>query len=233
MISGLLVWPIALAFGSLASLPLMRRARAATAADRAAHLPGTRAKTGIVIAASSRFRRVEVLRILAERAGVVGRVLSGLATRRRRRRSEALLRGEVPVAVDLVGVAVGAGCTPYLAVRVAAEWAPDRVGTVLAGVGQQWDLGAAFTEAMSDIGERHESLRSLADALVASDRLGAPVGPALGRISAEARADARREAEQRARSLPVRLLFPLVFLVLPAFGLLTVAPALLAGLART
>jgi hypothetical protein len=33
--------------------------------------------------------------------------------------------------------------------------------------------------------------------------------------------------------VPVRLLFPLVFLVLPAFGLLTVVPALLSGLART
>jgi len=31
----------------------------------------------------------------------------------------------------------------------------------------------------------------------------------------------------RARTVPVRLLFPLVFLVLPAFGLLTVVPALL------
>jgi len=30
----------------------------------------------------------------------------------------------------------------------------------------------------------------------------------------------------------VRLLFPLVFVVLPAFGLLTVIPTLLAGLSR-
>jgi hypothetical protein len=35
----------------------------------------------------------------------------------------------------------------------------------------------------------------------------------------------------RARTTPVRLLFPLVFLVLPAFVLLTVAPVVLAAAA--
>ena len=52
------------------------------------------------------------------------------------------------------------------------------------------------------------------------------------RLADEARAAARRRAETRARVLPVKLLFPLVFLVLPAFGLLTVAPALLSAMSR-
>lgn len=233
MSSDLSVWAIAVCVGVLAALPLARHARIATVTGRASRLAGAEAEVGAVATAPTRRRRFEMLRIIAARAGIVGRVLSGLVTRHRQRRADALLRGEVPVAVDLVGVAVGAGCTPYLAVRVAAEWAPERVGAVLASVGQHCDLGAAFSDAMSDVGARHEALRPLSDALIASDRLGAPVGPALGRISAEARSDARREAEQRARALPVRLLFPLVFLVLPAFGLLTVAPALLSGLART
>ena len=60
----------------------------------------------------------------------------------------------------------------------------------------------------------------------------APVGPALARLAAEQRAELRRHAETHARRVPVRLLFPLVFVVLPAFGLLTVIPTLLAGLSR-
>ncbi len=64
-------------------------------------------------------------------------------------------------------------------------------------------------------------------AIDANDRLGAPVGPALDRLAATVRAEVRRRDEARARTVPVRLLFPLVFLVLPAFGLLTVVPALL------
>ena len=73
----------------------------------------------------------------------------------------------------------------------------------------------------------------MTDVLLASDRLGAPAGPASTRLAHDVRADLRRRAEARARTLPVKLLFPLVFLVLPAFGLLTVVPALLSSLART
>ena len=72
----------------------------------------------------------------------------------------------------------------------------------------------------------------MADALIASDRLGAPVGPQLARLAAEERAAVRRRAEAHARRVPVKLLFPLVFLVLPAFVLLTVVPGLNAGLQR-
>ena len=52
------------------------------------------------------------------------------------------------------------------------------------------------------------------------------------RLATEQRAELRRHAETHARRVPVRLLFPLVFVVLPAFGLLTVIPTLLAGFSR-
>jgi len=148
------------------------------------------------------------------------------------RRDEAVVVAELPVALDLLGVAVGAGCTPYLAVEVAARWAPPAVGGRLGAVPRACALGASFTEALDDVASETPRLRPLADALLASDRLGAPVGPALARLAAEERAGLRRRAEAEARTVPVRLLFPLVFLVLPAFGLLTVVPTLVGGLTR-
>jgi tight adherence protein C len=93
-------------------------------------------------------------------------------------------------------------------------------------------LGATFADALDDLSARAPPFRAVADALLASDRLGAPVGPALARLAAEQRAELRRRAEAHARRVPVRLLFPLVFVVLPAFGLLTVVPTLLAGFSR-
>ena len=54
--------------------------------------------------------------------------------------------------------------------------------------------------------------------------------PALERTSLELRLDRRRAAEVEARRVPVRLLFPLVTCVLPAFALLTVVPLLAASL---
>ena len=155
-----------------------------------------------------------------------------VARRRRARALDAAVARELPVVLDLLGVAVDAGCTPFLAVETAARWGPPNVAAVWAGVGRACALGRAFDQALDDAADAVPRLRPVADALLVSDRFGAPVGPALARLASEERVALRRRAEAHARRVPVRLLFPLVFLVLPAFVLLTVVPGLAAGLAE-
>ena len=91
-------------------------------------------------------------------------------------------------------------------------------------------LGDSFADALADTGRAVPALRALTDGLLVAERSGAPIADLLGRLADDARATVRRRAEAHARRVPVRLLFPLVFLVLPAFGLLTVVPALASGL---
>jgi hypothetical protein len=164
---------------------------------------------------------------------LVGRVVAGVVRRRRGRRRDARIRQELPVTVDLLAVAVGAGCTPYGAVDVAAHWAPPEIAALLGAVPHACSLGSGFGAALGQLADGAPPLRPLTEALEASDRLGAPIGPALATLAGEERAALRRRAETHARTVPVRLLFPLVFLVLPAFGLLTVVPAVLVGFSRT
>ena len=179
-------------------------------------------------------RRVPALAAAIMRwSGPFGRVAGALGRRRAARRGDAVIEHALPVTVDLLAVAVGAGCTPYLAVETVARWAPPPLATRLDGVCRACALGAGFADALDDLAAEAPVLRPLVDALLSSDRYGAPVGDALGRLATEERAALRRRAETRARTVPVRLLFPLVFLVLPAFGLLTVAPTLLTGFMRT
>ena len=222
----MLVLVLGLAWGALAATPLAMRARRQRIDLRLHPLHALRAapvRTPPVLLG-------RVVDPLSESA--VARVLAGARARHRGRRDGAALGAELPVTLDLLGVAVGAGCTPYLAVDMAARWAPPGMAARLAGVQDACALGGTFAEALDDVAARAPPLRPLADALLASDRLGAPVGPALARLAAEQRAELRRHAETHARRVPVRLLFPLVFVVLPAFGLLTVIPTLLAGLSR-
>jgi pilus assembly protein TadC len=220
------LWLVGLAWGALAAAPLAVRARRQLVDQRLRPLrpaPVAQPRT------PPRLLR-RVLDPLS--AGPVGRVLAGVRARHRARRDDAAIGADLPVTLDLLGVAVGAGCTPYLAVDMAARWAPTAMAARLAEVQHACGLGATFADALDDLAARGPPLRPLADALLASDRLGAPVGPALARLATEQRAEMRRRAETHARRVPVRLLFPLVFVVLPAFGLLTVIPALLAGFAR-
>jgi tight adherence protein C len=61
---------------------------------------------------------------------------------------------------------------------------------------------------------------------------GAPLLASIDGYATRLRREARASAVERARRLPVKLLFPLALLILPGFLLLTVAPAFLAGLDR-
>jgi tight adherence protein C len=161
--------------------------------------------------------------------GPLGRVLSGWIRIRSRRRRDDQLARELPAAVDLLAVAVSAGATPFGAVEIAARWAPATVGAWFSSVLATCRLGASFETALANTSRRDPRMAPLASVLGTSTRLGAAVNDSLARLAAESRRDLRRRAEARARTVPVRLLFPLVFLVLPAFGLLTVVPAVAAG----
>ena len=225
---------LGLAWGALVAWPVARRALRAPARRRAGGLGRThpgRAAPGVRGTPWIRWGRGDrpaSASRWATRPGV--RVVAAWATRRRPDRSAE--RG-APLALDLVTMAARAGFTPRLAIATGARWAPADVATALARVERRCALGASLTEALADLGAEVPALRGLADALVVAERSGAPVGEVLGRVADELRVDLRRRADAHARRVPVRLLFPLVFLALPAFGLLTVVPTLVAGLRQS
>ena len=138
----------------------------------------------------------------------------------------------VALTADLLAVALAAGLTPFLALDVVARFGPEpvagRLGVLLAAAG----AGQRLADALDAEAARDPGTAALLALLAASERSGAPVGAALGRLAASTRAQIGRRAMARARTVPVRLLFPLVFLVLPAFLLLTVAPVVLAALSH-
>lgn len=149
------------------------------------------------------------------------------------RRREAAVARELPEVVDLLALAVGAGLTVSLAVGAVGRRAPGVLGAELARVAEEVALGRRLADALGDVpGRAGEATRPVVAALVDAERYGAPLLDQLDRLAAEVRAGRRRAAEEAARRVPVKLLFPLVLCTLPAFGLLTVAP-LLAGAART
>ena len=157
--------------------------------------------------------------------GVMVWAVPGMQAKRRERRRLAALAADLPDVVDLLLLAVGAGLSVNLAVRRVARRAPGPLGAELARACDEVSLGRRLADALDDLPARAgEATRPLVAALLASERYGAPLGPSLERLAHEVRADRRRRAEEAARKIPVKLLFPLVSCTLPAFGLLTVAP---------
>ena len=211
---------LGLAWGVLAVVPLLPVGRRVTTLLRARAL---KPRAHVRTRSRKRWARSRL-------AQVVASVLSTPARARRWRRAEDAFARDVAVVVDLVAVGVAAGCTPYLSIGTAARWAPPNAGRELERVVRECNAGIGFDAALRAAGLRAPGLRALTDALRTTTQLGSPVGPALARLAAELRADLRRRAEARARTVPVRLCFPLVGCILPAFALLTVVPVVIAGM---
>ena len=151
-----------------------------------------------------------------------------LVRRRRQLRTEAIDRA-VPELIDLLRVAAAAGHPVRSCLDAVGPRAPDVLQPVLAATRRQLDGGASLRASLEPATAGLGAMGpALVDALLASQRTGAPLAESLARMAGISRDLRRRRAEARARKLPVALLFPLVCCVLPAFALLAVVP-LLAG----
>jgi len=151
-----------------------------------------------------------------------------LARRGRARRAEMEFR--VPDLVELLVATTEAGLAPPVALARSSEVLRGPLGDELRRAVAEIGLGVPWRAAMDGMVERTQvaSLRRLAGALSRSSRLGASVRATLRGVADELRAERRTRAEEMARQAPVKMLFPLVFLILPAFLLLTVGPVVLA-----
>jgi tight adherence protein C len=146
------------------------------------------------------------------------------------RRRQACLEAQVPDLVELLVAVSEAGLNPVVALRRSAEVLVDPLGAELCMVAANIDLGLPWRDALGALLERTDSpsLKRLASALTRSSRLGTSVASTLRSVAEDLRARRRTHAEELARRAPVKMLFPLVFLILPAFLLLTVGPVVLA-----
>lgn len=148
-----------------------------------------------------------------------------------RRRLQALEAG-LPEVVDLLVLAVEAGCNVTLALAAAGRRAGGPLAPHIRRICAEVAGGRRLADALDELpAAAGDPVRPLAAVLAASERYGTPVLPALHRLAEEVRRQRQRRAEAAARRVPVALLFPLVLCILPAFALLTVAP-LVAGALR-
>jgi tight adherence protein C len=148
---------------------------------------------------------------------------------RRVRRMRARGAARVPDLLDVVAVCVTAGLTPRLALDRAAMSVGEPLRSELVRARREVGLGGSWRQALLGVAARSglEEVRRLAGVLERSERLGTPAAEPLRELARTVRAERRAREEERARRAPVVMLFPLVFLILPAFVLAAVVPAVL------
>jgi tight adherence protein C len=144
-------------------------------------------------------------------------------------RRDAVLR-ELPLYVDMLTLALEAGGSLSVALKVATERSPDSV-LRRAFLRVQGDLraGRSRAEALRSLGERLDvpAAKPLVAALIQADASGGSLASVL-RAQSEQRLNERfARAEKRAMEAPVRMLGPLVLCIFPCTFLILAVPVAL------
>ena len=145
---------------------------------------------------------------------------------RARRRA---IHDEIPQLLDLLAAGSTAGLSAELSFRQASECLRGPLGEDLARIIRSIDLGIPWRQALHGYVEAtgDPDLARMLSVLARTETLGVPLSEATRELAASVREARRTATLGRARTAPVKMLFPLVFLILPAFLLLTVVPVLI------
>jgi len=164
--------------------------------------------------------------------GLVAWRLPTMRAHRSARRRRAAVDAQVPQLLDLLAAGSSAGLSGQMAFRRAVDALGGPLANELSGALDAVDLGARWRDELATVADRLDllDLRRTINALSRTDTLGASLSGSTAELAASVRSARRAAVTERARTAPVKMLFPLVFLVLPAFLLLTVVPVLLTTL---
>jgi tight adherence protein C len=144
-------------------------------------------------------------------------------------RQKAITNG-LPDALDLFIVCLEAGSSLDQAILKASEelaLSHPAVAEELKMLITETRAGKPRLEAFRNFASRTgvDDVRALVSMLVQTDRFGTSVSQALRTHAEVARTKRRQRAEERAAKIGVKLVFPLVFLLFPAFYVVTLGPA--------
>ena len=162
-------------------------------------------------------------------AGIVGWLIPvfvlRIATRRRREQIEY----EMPELIDLLVVAVEAGIGLNGAMRLASTRVRGPLGQELRLTLQEQNMGLSSTESLENMLARVDTpgTRMFVRSIIQGETLGVSMGQIMRNLALEMRKRRRAAAEERAQKAPIKMLFPLIFLIFPAMFIVLLLPAML------
>ena len=145
--------------------------------------------------------------------------------RRRRLRLETVDR-QLPDMIDLLVVTVEAGLGILASMRVASETLRDPLGQELRLTLQEQRMGLSVGEAIESLGRRANApnMRIFVRSLTQGEKLGVSIGTTMRNLASEMRKRRKAMVEEAAQKIPIKMLFPLGFLIFPAIFIVLLVP---------
>jgi tight adherence protein C len=142
-------------------------------------------------------------------------------------RRQQQMQKDLPDALDMLSITVEAGLAFNAALAQVARNTEGPLADEFFRVLQEMQLGKGRSEAIRALGERTNvpEVRGFANAMVQADAFGVPVANVLRVQAKEQRVKRSQRAEEKAQKVPVKILFPLIFCIMPSLFIVILGPA--------
>ncbi|MBM7515380.1 type II secretion system F family protein [Nocardioides nitrophenolicus] len=173
-----------------------------------------------------------VLLVVAVAAALLGFVGPDLYLYNKAAHRADQMRRTLADAVDLLTISVEAGLGFDAAVQQVARNTTGPIAEEFSRVLREMQLGMSRSEALKAMGARSnvEDLNTFVGSMVQADAFGIPIAQVLRVQSSEIRVKRRQYAEEKAQQVPVKIMVPLIFFILPCLFVVVMGPAVLNAL---
>lgn len=157
----------------------------------------------------------------------LGWTLPATAIRRRGQRRLDRVDAALPELIDVLTATIEAGLGFAGSLALCAERFEGPLGQEMRLTLREQTMGLSTNAALENMRERCDtpSVRAFVRAVSQGESLGVSIGAMMRNLAIETRKRRRARAQERIQKAPVKLLFPLVFLIFPALLLVLLYPA--------
>jgi tight adherence protein C len=133
----------------------------------------------------------------------------------------------LPELIDVMIATIEAGMGFSASLGLVSERIGGALGEELKLTMQQQSLGMSIQDALDEMVERCDtpSVRAFVRTASRGESLGVSIGPVLRELSADQRRRHRMTAREKMQKAPVKMIFPLMFLIMPAIMIVIFYPA--------
>lgn len=147
--------------------------------------------------------------------------------RKIRERKKGVLRS-LPDALDMLSVCATAGLGFDQSMQRVSEFWQTSMGTEFARVISEMEMGISRKEALRNLADRTDvpELSSFVSLIVQAEQLGMSISHTINSMAEQMRVERRFRAQEEARKLPNKILFPLAFFIFPSMIAVILGPSL-------
>jgi tight adherence protein C len=161
--------------------------------------------------------------------GGIGTLLPGAMLDMKAKARQEGIRRALPDTMDLLTISVEAGLGFDAALGQVVRSTEGPLAQEIARMLQEMQVGMARADALRALADRNdvEELRGFVLAMVQAEQFGVSISKVLRSQAKVLRQKRRQRAEEKAMKVPVKILFPLIFCILPAMFVVLLGPGII------